>query len=139
MNPAMPLIRYRTGDLADLVRAEDGFFLTNVCGRVHDVIRIGHSRYPTHYVQDLLDRIGGIDEFQVEERPDAPVTLRLAVKDPSRQGEIERRVKQPLAGRPSDRVRGPWAIPARRPARQVQICGAAGFLIERSSMRWDCP
>jgi phenylacetate-CoA ligase len=93
MNPAMPLIRYRTGDLADLVQAEDGFFLTNVCGRVHDVIRIGHSRYPTHYLQDLLDRIGGIDEFQVEERPDAPVTLRLAVKDPSRQGEIERRIK----------------------------------------------
>jgi phenylacetate-CoA ligase len=78
-NQAMPLIRYRTGDLAELTETDEGVFLAGLRGRIHDVIRIGMRNYPTHYVQDLLDRLGGIDEFQFEVSPGERPLLRLAV------------------------------------------------------------
>jgi phenylacetate-CoA ligase len=92
-NDAMPLLRYRTGDLADLECAADGFYLTNIVGRVHDVVRIGSHRYPTHYLQDLLDRVGGIDEFQVEQRAGASL-LRLVVPNLEHRGAVSRRIEQ---------------------------------------------
>ena len=65
-NRLMPLIRYRTGDLAALDRDERGLALSALNGRVHDLVSIGGKIYPSHYVQDLLQRIGGIAEFQIE-------------------------------------------------------------------------
>ena len=38
-NDAMPLVRYRTGDLAQLDRTDTGFYVRNIVGRVHDVVR----------------------------------------------------------------------------------------------------
>jgi phenylacetate-coenzyme A ligase PaaK-like adenylate-forming protein len=76
-NDAMPLIRYQTGDLANLEAQPDGFYYENIQGRVHDIVRIGEKTYPTHYIQDLLDRIGGIDEFQVEQMRSGKLVLRL--------------------------------------------------------------
>ncbi len=90
-NDAMPLVRYRTGDLAELQTGADGFHLSNVVGRVHDLVQIGPHRYPTHYLQDLLDRIGGIDEFQVVARPHNTL-LRLVVPDAALQQAISQRV-----------------------------------------------
>jgi len=69
-NPAMPLIRYRTGDQGELQHDRNGFFLTNLMGRVHEMVRIGDREYPTHYFQDLFDKIGGIAEFQIVDRQD---------------------------------------------------------------------
>lgn len=66
-NDAMPLFRYRTGDLGELEEDNDGYYYYNIQGRVHDLIKIGDKIYPTHYIQDLLDRIGGIDEFQIKQ------------------------------------------------------------------------
>jgi len=91
-NHAMPLIRYRTGDMGKLVTAEDGFYFESIRGRVHDLVPIGGRKYPTHYIQDLLNRIGGIDEFQIEIR-DGRSVLRLVVADPAYQDAIERRIK----------------------------------------------
>ncbi len=88
LNPAMPLIRYRTGDLAQLAEEAGGFVLRDLRGRVHDVVRLAGKRTPTHYLQDVLDRLGGIDEFQCQERADGRLLLRLAVSDDSRQSEI---------------------------------------------------
>jgi phenylacetate-CoA ligase len=90
-NHAMPLVRYRTGDLADLEMTDEGFFLRNLVGRVHDIVRIGEHHFPTHYVQDLLDRIGGIDEFQVVQQ-DGPSLLRLVVPEVARHEAISRRI-----------------------------------------------
>ena len=76
-NMAMPLIRYRTGDLADLKEEDDGWYLTNLVGRVHEMVTIQNRSYPTHYFQDLIDRIPGIADFQVVEREGKVPLLRL--------------------------------------------------------------
>ena len=75
-NFLMPLIRYRTGDLSKVVKREDGFYLTEIMGRIHDLIPIKGIDYPTHYIQDVLDRIGGIQEFQIDLRK-TPTVLRI--------------------------------------------------------------
>ncbi|MFC4708920.1 phenylacetate--CoA ligase family protein [Paraburkholderia caffeinitolerans] len=76
-NHLMPLIRYATGDLAEVVERDNGFFLTNVVGRIHDVVPINGVAHPTHHIQDMLDhRVGGIQEFQIDLRTEPP-TLRI--------------------------------------------------------------
>lgn len=92
-NPAMPLLRYRTGDRAELAERDDGFVLTGIQGRVHDTVFIAGTPYPTHYLQDLLDRLGGIDEFQVVERPGRPLLLRLVVPNPDSRPCLEARLR----------------------------------------------
>ncbi len=92
LNDAMPLIRYRTGDLAQVVRDSSGCRLQGLCGRVHDVVSIGGRGYPTHYVQDLLDRLGGIKEFQVVQRAGRRPLLRLVVPQVLRRTEIRERL-----------------------------------------------
>jgi phenylacetate-CoA ligase len=79
-NRMMPLIRYRTGDLAVLKPTPRGFVLDELVGRIHDVVEIAGRRLPTHYIQDVLDRIGGIREFQIELRDHRPV-LRIVSED----------------------------------------------------------
>jgi phenylacetate-CoA ligase len=65
-NRMMPLIRYRTGDLASLESSDDGFVIRHLDGRVHNVVEIAGRKVPTHYVQDILNRIPGIVEFQIK-------------------------------------------------------------------------
>lgn len=73
-NRLMPLIRYTTGDLARVEQREDGFWLTDVTGRIHDIIHLDGVAYPTHTIQDMLDhRVGGIQEFQIDMRGDKPL------------------------------------------------------------------
>lgn len=92
-NDAMPLVRYRTGDLGELLTTAGGFFIRNIVGRVHDLVRIGGAHYPTHYIQDLLDRVGGIDEFQLEERGNGVLILWLVAPDASRHLLINERIR----------------------------------------------
>lgn len=94
-NFLMPLIQYRTGDLAKVETRDDGFYLTNVFGRIHDLIPIKGIEYPTHYVQDVLDRVGGVQEFQIDLRM-TPAVLRI--------------VPEPWADRKilSERIKGWW-------------------------------
>jgi phenylacetate-CoA ligase len=92
-NDAMPLIRYRSGDLGELLTTAEGFYIRNIVGRVHDLVRIGDAHYPTHYIQDLLDRIGGIDEFQLEERTDGVLMLWLVAPETSRHVLINERIR----------------------------------------------
>jgi len=72
-NRMMPLIRYRTGDMAILRETPAGFAISQTVGRVHDIIEIAGHRLPTHYIQDVLDRVGGVKEFQIEIRENRPV------------------------------------------------------------------
>jgi phenylacetate-CoA ligase len=92
-NDAMPLVRYRTGDLAELETGTDGFYLRSIVGRVHDLVRIGQHQYPTHYLQDVLDRLGGIDEFQIVQRADTPL-LRLVMRDAQQRWAVTQRIKK---------------------------------------------
>lgn len=91
-NDAMPLIRYRTGDLGKLEVCEDGFYLKDIQGRVHDIVKIGDKNYPTHYIQDLLDKIGGVAEFQLELKDSLLPLLRIALSDANAKGAITERI-----------------------------------------------
>jgi phenylacetate-CoA ligase len=90
-NRMMPLIRYRTGDLAVLNQTARGFVLNELVGRIHDVVEIAGRRLPTHYIQDVLNRIGGIKEFQIELGDHRPV-LRIVSEDGADVVDIRGRV-----------------------------------------------
>lgn len=73
-NRLMPLLRYRTGDMARVVQQADGFYLTDVVGRIHDLVPINGVPHPTHHIMDMLDhRVGGIQEFQIDLRQSKPI------------------------------------------------------------------
>jgi len=91
-NKLMPLIRYRTGDLAKVEDGPQGFCLTNVVGRIHDLVSINGVDHPTHHIQDMLDhRVGGIQEFQIDLRSIPPV-LRIVPEAFADREEITRKV-----------------------------------------------
>lgn len=78
-NRLMPLIRYATGDMAKIVEKEDGFYMTEVVGRIHDMVTIDGIDYPTHSIMDVIDhQVGGVKEFQIDVRGEKPI-LRVAV------------------------------------------------------------
>lgn len=78
-NRLMPLIRYRSGDLGQLKTTAQGIYLTEVIGRIHDMVPINGTPHATHHIQDVLDhRVGGIEEFQIDLRNSKPV-LRIVV------------------------------------------------------------
>jgi phenylacetate-CoA ligase len=90
----MPLIRYATGDLAKVAETDKGFFLTQVTGRIHDVVPINGVAHPTHHIQDMLDhRVGGIQEFQIDLRT-TPPTLRIVLEPWANQEETTRKLHQ---------------------------------------------
>lgn len=92
-NRLMPLVRYATGDLASIGINSNGFFLSNVMGRIHDIIRIDGIEYPTHTIQDILDhRVGGIQEFQVDIRHEKPI-LRIVPEPGSDSAVIADKIK----------------------------------------------
>lgn len=73
-NKLMPLIRYATGDNARVEQTDQGIYLTDVVGRIHDVVPINGIPHPTHHIQDILDhRVGGIQEFQIDLRSNPPI------------------------------------------------------------------
>ncbi|MDR1462542.1 MAG: hypothetical protein LBI68_05320 [Azoarcus sp.] len=87
-NRLMPLIRLATGDKAKVLETENAFLLTNVVGRIHDVVPINGVPYPTHHIMDMLDhRIGGIQEFQIDLRA-AQAIMRIAPEPQANPAEI---------------------------------------------------
>jgi phenylacetate-CoA ligase len=79
-NRLMPLIRLATGDKAKVQQTKNAFVLTNVVGRIHDIVPINGVPHPTHHIMDMLDhRVGGIQEFQIDLRPTPPV-LRIVLE-----------------------------------------------------------
>ncbi|MEZ4873251.1 MAG: hypothetical protein R2827_13615 [Bdellovibrionales bacterium] len=94
-NKVMPLIRYCTGDRANVIEKANGYFLTELSGRVHDVVEIEGERIPTHYIQDVLDhRVGGIVEFQIVlNSTQKPPKLRICPTDLNALSSIEQKVK----------------------------------------------
>lgn len=93
-NRLMPLIRYRTGDIATVEQRENGFYLTNIVGRIHDLVPINGIDHATHHIQDMLDhRVGGIQEFQIDLRT-SPPTLKIVPEPHASPEHIKSRVEQ---------------------------------------------
>ena len=92
-NKLMPLIRYRTGDMAKVLQQADGFFLTDVVGRIHDMVSINGIDHATHHIQDMLDhRVGGIQEFQIDLRT-SPPTLKVVAESSANPQEIRAKIE----------------------------------------------
>lgn len=92
-NRLMPLIRYRSGDLGKVEQRPDGMFLTEVIGRIHDMVPINGVPHATHHIQDVLDhRVGGIEEFQIDLRTVLPV-LRIIVDTHGDANHIRQKVE----------------------------------------------
>lgn len=92
-NRLMPLIRYRSGDLGRVEQRADGLFLTEVVGRIHDMVPINGVPHATHHIQDVLDhRVGGIEEFQIDLRFEKPV-LRIIVDTHGNADHIRQRIE----------------------------------------------
>lgn len=97
-NRLMPLIRYATGDRAKVCDTERGFLLTDLVGRIHDVVPLSGVPYPTHHIMDILDhRVGGVQEFQIDLRYDQPV-LRIVPEPAADPGQISARVESHWPG-----------------------------------------
>jgi len=92
-NYFMPLIRYRTGDRGEVVESQQGMFISNIAGRIHDLVVINNVQYPTHYVQDVLDRIGGVQEFQIINSDNSKMKLSLVPEAAANHEEIIKKVK----------------------------------------------
>lgn len=92
-NKLMPLIRYRTGDMAKVEQRNDGFYLTDVVGRIHDLVPINGIDHATHHIQDMLDhRIGGIQEFQIDLRT-SPPTLKIVPEPTASPTDIREKIE----------------------------------------------
>lgn len=73
-NCLMPLVRYATGDRARVMQKQKAFVLTDIVGRIHDVVPINGVEHATHHIMDMLDhRVGGIQEFQIDLRGAHPI------------------------------------------------------------------
>jgi len=91
-NRFMPLLRYRTGDLAKVIEQQDGLYLTEVVGRIHDIVPINGIPHPTHYIMDVLDhRIGGVQEFQIDLRAPKPI-LRIVRESDALEEQIREKI-----------------------------------------------
>jgi phenylacetate-CoA ligase len=89
----MPMIRYRTGDMATVSQTAKAFVLNNVVGRIHDLVPINGIDHATHHVQDMLDhRVGGVQEFQIDLRT-SPPTLRIVPEASASTDEILAKIK----------------------------------------------
>jgi len=91
-NTAMPLIRYRSGDIGELKHEANKTLIINLQGRVHDLIEIDGKPYPTHFVKGMLDRIGGVDEFQIVLKRNGSKVMNLVISDESKLPLIESEV-----------------------------------------------
>jgi phenylacetate-CoA ligase len=91
-NRMMPLIRYRSGDIATFVETPQGFVIRELMGRVHDVVEISGRLVPTHVIQDILDRIDGIKSFQIVVTNEKP-TLRLVPDEGAEIETIQQRIR----------------------------------------------
>ncbi len=64
-NTTMPLIRYKTGDIGNVSFDDGKYWISKLQGRVHDLVYVNNQPHSTSYIQDLLEQVGGIDEFQI--------------------------------------------------------------------------
>ena len=93
-NKLMPLIRYRTGDMAKVDECSDGFYLSSVMGRIHDLVPINGIPHPTHHIMDMIDhRIGGVQEFQIDLRDAKPI-LRIVPEHNSNCENIKNKINE---------------------------------------------
>lgn len=92
-NKAMPLIRYRTGDLGTIIKEKcncgNNFAkIDNIKGRVHDFIKISDGKFvSTTFFLDILDKYNFMDDFQLFDN-ESQIYLLLKLKRYTPLGEL---------------------------------------------------
>jgi phenylacetate-CoA ligase len=102
-NHAMPLIRYRVGDLAavgDSCGCGRGFpVLQKVWGREYDIVtapdgRRYHGEFFMYLFEDLRSQGAGVEKFQVIQHDADSLEVKLVIKDPGTADALEARVHE---------------------------------------------
>jgi len=94
-NTSMPLIRYRTGDVGSVITKNGRQMIKQLTGRVHDIVELNGQPYPTHYIRDILERLGGTDEFQIVQRPASNVAmLKIVPNQKFNRPQVESRINE---------------------------------------------
>ncbi len=93
LNSTMPFIRYRTGDIGEVAGEPGRQYLKGVQGRVHDVIELSGKKIPTHFIKDSLERVGGLDEFQIVQTASGGMTVNLVAANVEKWSALEAKVK----------------------------------------------
>ncbi len=98
-NLGMPLLRYDTGDVGTVLSDTEGTFITDIQGRVHDVVNIAGEGYATHFIMDYLDhKIRHVREFQIEIKPEGNPLISIV---PENENDKERIKSEMLKRWPS--------------------------------------
>lgn len=93
-NLSFPLFRYDTGDLGTVRHEDDGSFIYDLQGRIHDLVRIAGEEYATHYIMDYLDhKIRGVREFQILVDSARNPLLNIVPEDATDRPRIERELR----------------------------------------------
>jgi phenylacetate-CoA ligase len=86
-NFAMPLIRYKVGDIGCVNK--EGSKIQGLSGRIHDTFVINNNLYSSDFVKDVLERIGGFDDFQIIDRgEDKKPLFKIILQQAQAQNEI---------------------------------------------------
>lgn len=92
-NYGMPLLRYDTCDVGTVKIEDDGAYIYDIQGRIHDTVEINNEGYATHYIMDYLDhKVGNVREFQILLMPDRNPVLTVV----SENSEDNERIKNEL-------------------------------------------
>lgn len=82
-NYGMPLLRYDTCDVGTVKIEDDGTYIYDIQGRIHDIIKINNEDFATHFLMDYLDhKVGNVREFQVLLMPDSKPVLTVVSESP---------------------------------------------------------
>lgn len=93
-NPVMPLIRYKTGDIGNVEFDHDRFWISKLQGRVHDLVYIANKPVSTTFIQNLMDQIGGVDEFQIHICPEGSKILKVVPSNEANKDHLSAKFKK---------------------------------------------
>lgn len=113
MGRAMPLLRYRTGDLGLLQENPDGSItLSNVHGRLNEIVTIEKKQFHTTFLASFLNNHFLIHDFQIVQRSDGVFEFRIITDCPDQLPNIKKKLTSLTGGaimvsriRPSELIR----------------------------------
>jgi len=92
-NLGFPLVRYDTGDIGTV--DHQGQFLSDIQGRVHDLVTINGREWPTHFIMDTLDhKVREVFQFQILKRRRGLPTLRIVPEEAADLSRIEKSLRE---------------------------------------------
>ena len=112
---AMPLIRYRTGDLTSIDRSPCPCGRTHVrlmgIDRVSDTVRVVGRTIYANDVEEVLYQDGQMPNFRIVKESDSMGALKVLLSDGKIRPEVEKRLREKFAVPVEVEVKDPKALP----------------------------